>query len=282
MTSNRIRAERALLGAVLADPPAHHHLLDVVEADDFERPWHAQVLAAMQRLRARGAPPEALAVYEESQKDADLPASVARDGVLLADLIEASPRPGHARAYAAMVVECRIRQRLNLAGARLAQASQTGDLGAALHQAGQASVVIDACQSRWVALPDAIRRQLPAVPRGQPVQRMRVVPRAGRAGATTALARGSAAARSRAQALPVTARQYQAVADQEMDPDCGHPSYEVCGARALRDLIAAPSQIALVRGWLRPEHFAWPEAAQDFRTGYSEDLGDSAFSGKHR
>lgn len=72
MSNNRIRAERALLGAVLADPPAHHHLLDFVQADDFERPWHAQILAAMQRVRARGEVPDALAVYEEIQKDADL------------------------------------------------------------------------------------------------------------------------------------------------------------------------------------------------------------------
>ena len=118
MSTNRIRAERALLGAVLADPPAHHHLLDFVQADDFERPWHTQVLAAMQRVLARGKVPDAMAVYEEVQKDADMPASIARDGVLLANLIEASPRPGHARAYAAMVVECGIRQRLDLAGAR--------------------------------------------------------------------------------------------------------------------------------------------------------------------
>ena len=262
MSSNRVRAERALLGSVLADPPAHHHLLDLVEGDDFERPWHAQVLAAMQRVRGRGGLPEALAVYEEIQNDADLPASVARDGVLLANLMEASPRPGHARAYAAMVVEGGIRQRLDLAGERLAQASQTGDLGSAVHQACQTSVVIDACQSRWTALPDTIRSQLPAVPRGQRVSRMRIVPQAGRVGTRTPLpARSSAAARSRPrpQVLPVTAQQYQARADLEMHSDCGHPSDEVCGARALRDLIAAPAQIALVRGWLRPEHFARPE-----------------------
>jgi len=265
MTSNRIRAERALLGAVLADPPAHHHLLDVLEPDDFERSWHAQVLAAMQRVRARGAHPEALAVYAEIQEDADLPACVARDGVLLANLIEASPRPGHAPAYAAMVVEGGIRQRLDLAGARLAQARQAGDLGAALHQACQTSAVIDACQSRWTALPDVIRSQLPAVLRGQPVRPMRIVPRAGRAAVRTSLlARDSAAARSRPRprVSPVTARLHHAIADQETHLNCGRPSDDVSGARALRDLIAAPSQIALVRGWLRPEHFARPEHGQ--------------------
>jgi replicative DNA helicase len=181
MSTSRIRAERALLGAVLADPPAHQHLLDIVEVDDFVRPWHGQVLAAMRRIRGWQVLPEALAVYNEIQKDVDLPATVARDGVLLANLIEASPRPAHAPAYAAMVVEGGVRQQLDLTGARLAQASQTGDLGAALHQARQTSVVIDADQSRWAALPEVVRSQLPAVPRGQPVQQIRVITRAGRA-----------------------------------------------------------------------------------------------------
>ena len=34
------------------------------------------------------------------------------------------------------------------------------------------------------------------------------------------------------------------------------PEAEEAGLRALRDLAAAPSQVAAVRGWLRPEHFA--------------------------
>jgi len=62
--------------------------------------------------------------------------------------------------------------------------------------------------------------------------------------------------------LQVTARQHQAGADLEMHPGSGDPSAEVSGARALRDLIAAPSQIALVRGWLRPDDFARPEHGQ--------------------
>lgn len=47
-----------------------------------------------------------------------------------------------------------------------------------------------------------------------------------------------------------------------MDPDHGRTSADVCGLRVLQDLVAAPSQIAQVRGWLRPEHFASPEHGQ--------------------
>ncbi len=265
MSSNRILAESALLGAVLADPPAHQHLLDIVQAADFERPWHVQVLAAMNRLRARAVLPGALAVYEEIQKDGDVPATVARDGVVLANLIEASPRPAHARAYAAMVVESGIRQQLDLAGARLAQASETGDLGAALDQAGQTSVVIGACRSRWFVLPDVVSSQLPAVPRWQPVQQIRIVARAGRTTTSRSALRArelEAAKPAAAQPSPVSPAQHKAVAHLDAGPDHGDASAEIPDLRALRDLVAAPSAIARVRGWLRPEHFTLPEHGQ--------------------
>src|SRR5712692_8419835 len=111
----RIRAEQALLGAVLADPAGQAHLLDLVRPDDMSRPYHGQVLAAMQRLRGSGTTPGPLAVYEEIKKDPDLRPSLSHDGVLLAGLMEAAPRSRHAPAYAAMVVGCGIRQRIALA-----------------------------------------------------------------------------------------------------------------------------------------------------------------------
>ena len=50
-----IRAEQALLGSVLADPGGQAWLLDLVDADDMTRPYHGQVLGAMNRVRGRGA-----------------------------------------------------------------------------------------------------------------------------------------------------------------------------------------------------------------------------------
>jgi replicative DNA helicase len=91
-----IRAEQALLGAVLSDPAGQGHLLDLLEPDDMTRPYHGQVLAAMKRLRERGAEPGPLALHAELGHDPDLPRHVAHDGVLLANLMEAAPRPGHA------------------------------------------------------------------------------------------------------------------------------------------------------------------------------------------
>jgi len=79
-----IQAERALLGAVLTDPAGNDDVLRFVSPDDFLRPWHGQVLAAMRRLRARGVAPGPRAVYAELRNDPDLPQAAARDAVPLA------------------------------------------------------------------------------------------------------------------------------------------------------------------------------------------------------
>ena len=120
MHSLSIRAEQAMLGAVLSDPAGQQHILDLVEPADMRRPWHGQVLAAMERLRQREVAPGPLEVYRELQNDPDLPSGIARNGVLLADLMEAAPRTMHAGAYAAMVIEGGIRQRMGLAAGRRA------------------------------------------------------------------------------------------------------------------------------------------------------------------
>ena len=117
-----VGAERALLGAVLLDPAGQQRALDLVQAEDMCRPWNAQVLEAMRRVRGGGALPDPLAVYRELQNDPDLPASVARYAVPLADLMEAAPRARHAPAYAVMVAESGIRNRLWIAGCRMVQA----------------------------------------------------------------------------------------------------------------------------------------------------------------
>ncbi|HCU94132.1 MAG TPA: hypothetical protein DHU96_15960 [Actinobacteria bacterium] len=70
--SPAIRAEQALLGAVLLDPSGQGHLLRLVQPGDMARPFHGQVLTAMQRLQEQGVPPGPMAVHEEVKKDPDL------------------------------------------------------------------------------------------------------------------------------------------------------------------------------------------------------------------
>jgi DnaB-like helicase N terminal domain len=205
-----IRAEQALLGSVLADPGGQGWLLDLVNASDLIRPYHAQVLAAMNRLRGRGAAPGAVAVREEIRTDPDLPSSVSANAVLLADLMEAAPNPEHGPAYGAMVISTGIRRQMALAASRMRQAAEDGNAAIALRMARRVRAEAARCQARWDVLPEPMRREVPLLPRHG----------------------------ERAPGRPAG------------------PEAEEAGARALRDLVAAPSQLEAVRGWLRPGHFA--------------------------
>src|SRR5215472_1986364 len=157
MNSLTVQAEQATLGAVLADPAAQQHVLDLVEPDDFQRPWHVQVLAAMRRVQKGGRLPGPEEVYAELRCDPDLPRSVSADAVPLVDLMDASPRTEHALAYVAIVMESGIRRRLELAGCRLVQATESGDVDAALRQCAQARHELRVCQARWLAIPERLR-----------------------------------------------------------------------------------------------------------------------------
>ena len=163
-------AERALLGAVMSDPEGQQHVLDWVEAGDMRRPWHAQVLAAMQRLHERAGRLGPMEVYGELQHDPDLPRTIARDAVPLAELLAAAPRAGHAGHYAVLVAEGGVRQRLQSAGSRMTQAAEIGDLEAALRQIGEARRELAACCARWLALPAPLRREPSAPTRNEPRQ----------------------------------------------------------------------------------------------------------------
>jgi replicative DNA helicase len=225
-------AEQALLGAVLADPEGQQSVLDWVEAGDMRRPWHAQVLEAMLRLRQRGTPPGPLEVYAELQHDPDLPASVARDAVPLANLLGAAPRAGHARRYVVMVAETGIRQRLQMAGSRMIQAAESGDLAVALRQVSHARHELEAMSARWSAFPEPLRREAPASARTE---------------------WSDAENARRALALPEDIRR------QPGGSRPRGPAAEAAGRRALRDIAAGSSQVARVRGWLRSEYFARAE-----------------------
>ena len=165
-----VDAEQALLGAVLADPPGQQHLLGLVEPGDMFRPWHGQVLAAMQRLRGRGQLPSPQNVYQEIQHDPDLPRNIAVNAVPVADLLGMSPRPAHAETYAAIVVEAAIRRRVQLSGSRVAQAAEDGDLDVALGQAARARADLVACAARWTALPARLRNEPSRLPAQEPWQ----------------------------------------------------------------------------------------------------------------
>src|SRR5690349_10873892 len=119
----------------------------------MRRPWHGQVLEAMQRARGRGALPCPAEVYAELRKDPDLPAGVSHDGVLVANLMGAAPRASHARAYAAMVIEGSIRDRVHLVGTQVVHAADSGKPVLVLRRAVDGVRDLNACLLRWEALP---------------------------------------------------------------------------------------------------------------------------------
>jgi DnaB-like helicase N terminal domain len=268
-SSLTIRAEQAMLGAVLADPAAQQHVLDLVEPTDLYRPWHAQVRAAMRRVQKGGGLPGPAEVYAELRCDPDLPASVSADAVPVADLMEASPRTGHASAYAAIVVESGIRRRLELTGSRLAQAAESGDLDLVRQQAARARREFEACRARWCALPERLRRELSVLsPNDHAVATM--IRHASAAGVRADRGRHGLVAESGLFPEDRDAQVHQHPAPSDDDADaqkheqrCRSPSgrsqaavAEAVGAQALRDLTAGPFQIAHVRRWLRQENFA--------------------------
>jgi hypothetical protein len=267
-----IRAEQALLGAVMSDPLRRAAVLDVVRPDDMYRPYHGQVLAAMQRLRARGVAPAPAPVRAELAHDPDLPRLVALDGARLADLLEAAPRPSHAPAYAAMVIDHSLRQQVMVAGSRMAQAAHTGDLDAALEMTAQARRDVQDCQARCEALPAYMRRELPRAIGGQANTAEEAAWQLWVAGAEIARARHQAQAGvtgDLVERLESIARHVAQAASAGKPADRGsmhamgepHPAAqaaEAAGGLLLRDLAAGPAQIPAVRGWLSPGHFARP------------------------
>src|ERR1700691_675393 len=138
-----------MLGSVLVDPGGQAWLLDLVDADDMTRPYHGQVLAAMNRVRGRGASPGPVALHGKLGKVPDLPRLISHDGVLLADLMEAAPRSDHGPAYAAMVISTGIRRRAELAASRVRHAAESKEASAALQMTNQARAEFDECRARW-------------------------------------------------------------------------------------------------------------------------------------
>jgi replicative DNA helicase len=269
----RIRAEQALLGAVLSDPASGGPVLGYVEASDFHRPWHAQVHAAMQRIQARGDLPGPHQVRAELRTDPDIPEHVHGQAWLITDLMHACPRPGHATAYAGMVAESGIRTRLGQAGARMHQAAGRSDLAAALVQTARARAALETSRHRWAALPAEARTEIRCPSRDErdaaqiarqakavrdDIGRLRenlwaettpgleerlsqITGQLAELAASQADRRERQAARQAAGARPAT------------------PEGDRLSRQCLRDLAASPEAIDQVSGWLRPGHFATAE-----------------------
>lgn len=178
-----LRAEQAVLGAVLLDP-AQLASLAWLEPGHFYRPAHRALFAAMRDLHHAGQPVLDAkgnvpldwvtgTVAEASRNVRGLSPSYAHT------LIAACPRPGHAAMYGRMVLEGAIHRTVTEHAVRLHQAARAdalqGEVDGALHQADVLAGVLSDLARRWgtqarpVARP-AAETPAPVAPVGERVR----------------------------------------------------------------------------------------------------------------
>jgi hypothetical protein len=268
-----LRAERALLGAVLHEPAARGPMLDHVTAADFQRPWHAQVHAAMQRIRASGELPGPHQVRAELRHDPDVPEHVHGQAWLITDLMHDCPRPAHAPAYAGLVAESGIRRGLGQAGRRMEQVAAGGPahFESALDVTARARADLENSRLRWEALPPEARREIPGPSRDDrdaaAITRQAKAIRddigalrenlwaESQAGIEERLS-GIAHRLAEVTAAQADRRERQAARQAEREARPATPAGGRASRQCLKDLTARPEAIDEVRRWLRPDHFA--------------------------
>ncbi|WP_432063501.1 DnaB-like helicase N-terminal domain-containing protein [Streptomyces sp. S1] len=152
-----LKAEQAVLGAVLLDPDQLAHL-DWLAPDHFYRPVHQALFAALRTLRSDGHP----AVGAEGP----VPLSWVTDAVDEAGrhvrgltavyphlLISACPRPAHAPVYGRMVLEGAIHRTVAEHAIRLHQVARAdalqGEVEGALRSADVLTGVLTDLACRW-------------------------------------------------------------------------------------------------------------------------------------
>jgi replicative DNA helicase len=130
-----LAAERAVLGAVLGDNTVVASVAEVVLADDFSSPAHAQIFAAMLALDGTQRPVDHLTLSEELKTRGQL-AGVGGPAYLMT-LDQVVPLASSAVEYARIVKDQSVRRRLANVGREILElASQdTGELEAILDEA---------------------------------------------------------------------------------------------------------------------------------------------------
>ena len=114
-----LAAEQAVLGAMLLSKDAIADVVETLKIDDFYRPAHATVYAAVLDLYGRGEPADAVMVAGELTKSGE----IARIGgaAYLHDLVSSVPTAANASYYARIVSERATLRRMVTAGTRIVQ-----------------------------------------------------------------------------------------------------------------------------------------------------------------
>lgn len=137
-----LEAEAAVLADAMIDASGFDEVAELLRPDRFYAEAHAQIWAAMERLRERGSPLDLVTVGGELKR-VDRIAQVGGLGYLT-DLLNATPAPANKRAHAERIVECW----------RLRQIGLTCQEAAARVYAGGAhsATLLDATETRLMAI----------------------------------------------------------------------------------------------------------------------------------
>jgi replicative DNA helicase len=159
-----IEAEQAVLGGLLLDPAAWDNVADVVRQEDFYRPDHRLIFAAIAQVAGDGKPCDAVTVSGELERNGKLEA--AGGLAYLSSIARDTPTAANARAYAQIVRERSLLRQLIEAGTQIAAGVFSND--------GQtARELVDRAEQRVFEIADgsfrgregarAVRELLPAV-----------------------------------------------------------------------------------------------------------------------
>lgn len=112
-------AEQCALGGMLLSKDAVGDVAEILTADDFYRPAHATIYAAIIKLFARGEPADAVTVAAALEAAGDL--TRAGGALYLHDLIATVPTAANAAYYARIVREKAVLRRVVEAGTKIVQ-----------------------------------------------------------------------------------------------------------------------------------------------------------------
>jgi replicative DNA helicase len=112
-------AERAVLGGMLLEPEASTRAVEIVAAENFYRPAHGRIFAAMLTLFNKREPIDVMTLSEELGKAGDLDAV---GGIAaLTDLVDSTPSAANIEHYARIVLDKYILRQLIRASTDIAE-----------------------------------------------------------------------------------------------------------------------------------------------------------------
>src|SRR5690348_9302188 len=94
-------AERSVLGGLMLEAEAWDEVADILTEDDFYKPSHRKIFAAIKDLQRRGQPTDAITVSDYLMKSGDL--EIIGGPSYLAEVIDLTPSAAHIHSHATLV-----------------------------------------------------------------------------------------------------------------------------------------------------------------------------------